>query len=78
MPNAIKFQYWVNYVINDLIYRYNVYRDLIISDPNYTIINGIPLKRVLRKFSKAQIDSINDYADKNGIDSVKSMHILFD
>ena len=78
MPNAAIFQYWVNDVINDLIYRYNVYRDLIISDPNYTIINGIPLKRVLRKFSKEQIDSINGYANKHGIDPVKSMHILFD
>lgn len=65
-------------VISDLSYGYNLYRDLIISDPNYVITNGIPRRRGMRKFTKEQIDSINEYADKHGIDPVESMHTLFD
>lgn len=63
-------------VINDLSYNYNMYRDLIISDPNYVITDGIPRRRGMRKFSKEKIDSINDYANKNGIDPVEAMCIF--
>ena len=65
-------------VINDLSYNYNIYRDLINSDPNYTITNGIPRKRVVKRFTKEQMDAINEYASKHGIDPVEAMHVLFD
>ena len=65
-------------VINDLSYNYNIYRDLINSDPNYVITDGIPRRRVVRMFSKEQVDAINEYANKHGIDPVKAMHALFD
>ena len=65
-------------VINDLSYNYNIYRDLINSDPNYTITNGIPHRRVVRRLTKEQMDAINEYASKHGIDPVEAMHVLFD
>lgn len=65
-------------VINDLSYNYNIYRDLINSDPNYVITDGIPRRRVVRMFSNEQIDAINEYANKHGIDPVKAIHALFD
>lgn len=65
-------------VINDLSYNYNIYRDLINSDPNYTITNGIPHRRVVRRLTKEQIDAINEYANKYGTDPVEAMHVLFD
>lgn len=78
MPNAAIFQYWLNNVINDFIYRYNIYRGLIESDPNYVVTDGIPRRRGMRKFSKEQIDSINEYANKHDIDSIEAMYLLFD
>ena len=63
-------------VINDLNYNYNMYRDLIISDPNYVVTDGIPRRRGMKKFSKEQKELIDDYANKNGIDSVEAMRIL--
>lgn len=65
-------------VINDLSYSYNIYRDLINSDPNYTITNGIPHRRVVKRLTNDQMDAINDYANKYGIDPVEAMHVLFD
>lgn len=63
-------------VISDLNYNYNMYKDLIISNPDYVIIDGIPRRRGMRKFSREQIYSINDYANKNGIDPVEAMRIF--
>ena len=66
-------------VINDLNYNYNMCRNLIASDPNYVIgADGIPRKRVMRVFTKEQVDFINGYANKHGIDPVELIHILFD
>lgn len=65
-------------VINDLSYNYNIYRDLINSDPNYTITNGNPRKRVVKRLTDKQIDTINDYVNKYGVDTVEAMHVLFD
>ena len=65
-------------VINDLSYNYNIYRDWINSDQHYTITNGIPHRRVVRRLTKEQMDAINEYASKHGIDPVEAMHVLFD
>ena len=80
MPNATKFQYWINNVFIDRIYRDSIYKDLIKSDPNYIITNGIPHRciKVVKRLTKDQIDVINEYANKYGIDSVESMHLLLD
>ena len=45
MPNAVIYQFWAINMINDLIRRINMYENLIKSDPNYTIIDGIPHRR---------------------------------
>ena len=68
MPNATIYQYWVINMINDLIYRNSMYENLIKSDPNYTIIDGIPhrRKRIVER-----------YSDAHGIDTAESMHALF-
>ena len=67
-------------VINDLNYNNSIHMDLFNSDPNYIVTNGIPYrrKRVVKRFTKEQIDAINEYANNHDIDPVKSMHILFD
>ena len=64
--------------INDLNYSYNICMNLINSDPNYTMTNGIPRKRVVKRLTDKQIDTINDYANKYGVDTVEAIHELFD
>ena len=64
--------------INDLNYRYNICMNLINSDPNYTMTDGIPRKRVVKRLTNEQINTINDYANKYGVDTVEAMHELFD
>ena len=66
--------------IIDLSYKNTVYKDFINSVPNCTIIDSIPYqcKRVVRRLTKEQIDAINEYASKHGIDPVEAMHVLFD
>ena len=63
-------------IIHEISQDISMYRNLIESDPNYAIRNGIPRKRGMKKFSKEQKELINDYANKNGIDSVEAMRIL--
>lgn len=65
-------------VIIDLSYRNSIYKDFINSNPNCTVINGIPCKRVVKRFTQKQIDTINDYANKYGVDTVEAIHELFD
>ena len=66
--------------IADLSYKNNIYKDFINSVPNCTIIDGIPYqrKRVVKRLTNEQIDVINEYANKYGVDTVKAMHMLFD
>ena len=66
--------------INVLSYKNNVYKDFINSVPNCTIIDGIPYqrKRVVKRLTDKQIDTINDYANKYGVDTVEAIHELFD
>ena len=45
---------------------------------NLYVTDGIPRRRVVRMFSNEQIDAINEYANKHGIDPVKAIHALFD
>jgi hypothetical protein len=63
-------------VINDLNYNYNMYRDLIISNPDYVVTGGIPRKRGMKKFSKEQKERIDDYANKYGIDPIEAMRVF--
>ena len=65
-------------VIIDLSYRNSIYKDFINSNPNCAVINGIPCKRVVKRFTQKQIDTINDYANKYGVDTVEAIHELFD
>lgn len=66
-------------IISDLSYSNNIFRDLITSDPNYIITDGIPYRRerVVKRFTKEQIDAINDYANKHVINPIEAMHVLF-
>lgn len=66
--------------IIDLSYKNNIYKDFINSVPNCTIIDGIPYqcKRVVKRLTNDQMDAINEYASKHGIDPVEAMHALFD
>ena len=66
--------------IIDLSYKNNIYKDFINSVPNCTIIDGIPYqcKRVVKRLTNDQMDAINEYASKHGIDPVEAMHVLFD
>ena len=64
--------------INDLNYRYNICMNLINSDPNYIMTDGIPCKRVVKRLTNEQVNTINDYANKYGVDTVEAMHELFD
>ena len=78
--NAAKPLSQLTNAIIDLSYKNNIYKDFINSVPNCTIIDGIPYqcKRVVRRLTKEQIDAINEYASKHGIDPVEAMHVLFD
>lgn len=69
----------LNNAFNDLSYKNNVYKDFINSVPNCTIIDGIPYqrKRVVKRLTNEQMDAINDYANKYGIDLIEAMHVLF-
>ena len=77
-PNTAKPLSQLTNVINDLSYRNNICKDFINSDPNYAVIDGIPCKRVMKRFTKEQMDAINEYANNHGIDPVEAMHKLFD
>lgn len=65
-------------IIGHLSFYNGIYKDLINSDPNYIIKDDIPYKRVIKRFTKEQLDTINDYANKHGINPVEAMHELFD
>ena len=66
--------------INDLSYYNSIYKNLVNSDPNYIVINDTPYRceRVVKRLTNEQIDAINEYANKYGVDPVEAMHVLFD
>ena len=65
-------------IIGHLEFYTETYKELVNSDPNYIIKDDIPYKRVMRRLTKEQIDAINEYASKHGVDPVEAMHVLFD
>ena len=55
-----------------------MYKNLVDSDPNYIIENGIPHKRVMKKFTEEQAEAIIDYANKHSVDIAEAIRVLFD
>ena len=65
-------------IIGHLEFYTETYKELVNSDPNYIIKDDIPYKRVMRRLTKEQMDAVNEYANKHGVNPVEAMHVLFD
>ena len=52
-------------------------KDFINSIPNCAVIDDMPCKRVVKRLTDEQINAINAYINKYGVDPVEAMHILF-
>lgn len=65
-------------IISHLGFYNETYKDFINSIPNCAVIDDMPCKKVVKRFTQKQIDTINDYTNKHGIDPVEALHELFD
>ena len=67
-------------IIGHLSFYNDIYKNLVNSDPNYAVINDTPYrcKRVVKRLTNDQMDAINEYASKHGVDPIEAMHVLFD
>ena len=65
-------------MMSHILFYNETYKDFINSIPNCAVIDDMPCKRVVKRLTDEQINAINAYINKYGVDPVEAMHVLFD